>query len=112
MCEAIYQAAWAPVFSEDALQQLRSCVSDFRLIADIPGSGHRDPESDDSRHFVERSQMLPRDSEDVEPRQVSRFAPGFHIELRPDADYELCSVTFRRKHPVRKSRLPVCTAST
>jgi hypothetical protein len=51
--------------SEHVLQQLRSGVSDFRLIADISRSGHRHAEPDDPCHFVERSQMLPRDSEDI-----------------------------------------------
>src|SRR5438093_13524879 len=84
-CNAIHQAARVLVFSEDVLQQLRSGVSDFRLIADISRSRHRHTEPDDSRHSVERSQMLPRDSEDVERREVSRLAPRFHIELRSDA---------------------------
>src|SRR5579864_687366 len=39
-CDAIYQAARALVFPEDVLQQLRSGISDFRLIADISRSGH------------------------------------------------------------------------
>ena len=39
-CDAIHQAARVLVFSEDVLQQLRSAVSDFRLIADISRSGH------------------------------------------------------------------------
>src|SRR5436305_11822119 len=54
-CDAIHQAARALVFSEDVLQQLRSGVSDSRLIADISRSGHRRAEPDDPRHFVERS---------------------------------------------------------
>src|SRR5215831_9555069 len=81
-CDAIRQAARVLVFSEDVLQQLRSSVSDFRLIADISRSGHRYAEPDDPRHVVERSQLLPRDSEDIERREVSRLAPRFHIELR------------------------------
>jgi hypothetical protein len=32
--------------------------------------------------------MLPRDSEDVERREVSRLALRFHIELRADAPNE------------------------
>src|SRR5258705_13295875 len=74
-CDAINQAAGALVFSEDVLQQLRSGVSDFRLIADISRSGHGHAEPDDPRHFIQRSQMLPCDSEDVERREVSRLAP-------------------------------------
>src|SRR3984893_16153391 len=74
-CDAIYQAARALVFSEDVLQQLRSGVSDFRLIAEISGSGHRHAEPDNPRYFVERSQILPRDCEDIERREVSRLAP-------------------------------------
>ena len=69
--------------SEHVLQQLRSGVSDFRLI--VSRSGHRHAEPDDPCHFVERSQMLPRDGEDIERREVSRLAPRFHIELRADA---------------------------
>src|SRR6266849_1605813 len=57
-CDAIHQAARALVFSEDVLQQLRSGISDFRLIADISRSGHRHAEPDDPRHFVERCQVL------------------------------------------------------
>ena len=34
-CDAIHQAARALVFSEDVLQQLRSGISDLRLIANI-----------------------------------------------------------------------------
>src|ERR1700726_3213582 len=69
-CNAVYQAARALVLSEDVLQQLRSGVSDFRLIADISRGGHRHAEPDDPRYFVERSQMLPRDGQDVESREV------------------------------------------
>src|SRR5256886_8618145 len=104
-CHAIHQAAMVLVFSEDLLQQLRSGVSDFRLIADISRSGHRHAEPDDPRHFVERSQMLPRDSEDVERREVSRLAPRFYIELRADAPNEFCPVTFRGKHPAQKKQI-------
>src|SRR5580698_3235846 len=39
--DAIHEPARTLVFSEDVLQQLRSGVSDFRLIADIPRGGHR-----------------------------------------------------------------------
>src|SRR5216683_3249266 len=97
--DAIYQAARALVFSEDVLQQLRSGVSDFRLIADISRSGHRRAEPHDPRHFVERSQILPRDSQDVERREVSRLAPRFYIEFSTDAPNEFRLVTFRGKHP-------------
>src|SRR5438270_10245538 len=83
-CDAIYQAARALVFSEDVLQQLRSGVSDFRLIADISRSGHRRAQPHDPRHFADRFQILPRDSHDVEYREVSRLASCFYIEFRTD----------------------------
>jgi hypothetical protein len=67
-CDAIHQSARALIVSEDFLQELRSGVSDFRLIADISRSGHRNTEPDDPPHFVEGSQMLPRDCEDVRRR--------------------------------------------
>src|SRR5229473_5222376 len=86
--DAVHQAARALFFSESLLQQLRSGVSDFRLIADISRSGHRRAEPHDPRHFVERSQILPRDSQDVERREVSRLAPRFYIEFSTDAPNE------------------------
>jgi hypothetical protein len=94
------------------LQQLRSCVSNLRLIADITGSGDRDTKPDDSRHFIERSQVFSRDREDIERREMSRVAPGIHIELRADAPNEFRDATSVGSIPVRKSRLPVCAAST
>jgi hypothetical protein len=99
------EAARVLVFSEDVLQQLRSGVSDFRLIADISRSGHRHAEPDDPRHFVERSQMLPRDSEGVERREVSRLAPRFHIELRADAPDEFRRAAFGGKHSGQKKQI-------
>src|SRR5713101_9583323 len=71
-CDAIHQAARTLVFSKDVLQQFRSGVGDFRLIADISRSGHRHAEPDDPRHPVERSQMLTRDGKDVESRETGR----------------------------------------
>ncbi len=49
--------------------------------------------------------MLPRDSEGVERREVSRFAPCFHVEVRPDAPSEFRPVAFRGKHPGQKQQI-------
>lgn len=49
--------------------------------------------------------MLPRDREDVERREVRRFAPGLHIELRSDAPDELRRTPFRGKHPGQKEKI-------
>ncbi len=49
--------------------------------------------------------MLPRHSEDVERREVSRLAPRFHIELRADAPNEFRPVAFRGKHPAQKKQI-------
>src|SRR5207245_8449892 len=57
-CDAIHQAARALVFSKDVLQQLRSGVRDFWLIADISLGGYRHAEPADLRLFVARSQMM------------------------------------------------------
>src|SRR5438132_11187257 len=54
-CDAIHQAARALVSSENVLQQLRSGVSDSRLIADLSRGCHRHRRPDYPRHFVERS---------------------------------------------------------
>ena len=53
------------------------------MIANITGSSYRHSEPDDTRHFVERSQMFPRDSQDVERRQVSRLPSCFGISSFP-----------------------------
>src|SRR5437660_12383292 len=104
-CNAIHQAARVLVFSENVLQQLRSGVSDFRLIADISRSGHRHAEPNDPRYFVERSQMFSCDSKNVERREVSRFAPSFHIELGADAPNEFRAAAFRWKHSSQKKQI-------
>src|SRR5689334_9589150 len=71
--DAIHQPARVLIFSEDVLQQLRSGVGDFWLISHISRGGHRHAQPDDPGHFVERSQMLPCDRENVEGRKVSRL---------------------------------------
>ena len=75
------------------------------MIADISYSGHRYSEPDDPRHLVERSQMVPRDREDVECRQASRVAPSFHVELSANSTNESGCSTFRRKHPAEKEQI-------
>ena len=59
-CDFIHKADGIFVFTEDVLEQLRSTVSHSRLLADNSRSGHRYAKPNNSRHFVERSQMLPR----------------------------------------------------
>jgi hypothetical protein len=49
--------------------------------------------------------MLPRDREDVERREASRFAPCFNIELRADAPNKFRAVTFRGKHPGQEKQI-------
>src|SRR5258708_30623982 len=78
---SINQAAWVLLFSEYILQQLRSPVSHFRLIAKVRGCGYRHAEPYDAAHFVQGSQMLPRDSEGVEGRETCGFAPRLHANL-------------------------------
>lgn len=104
-CYSVNQPAGALIPPENVLQQLRSGVSDFRLIADISGGRHRNAETDDPFHFVERSQMLPRDSQDVERREAGSFASLFHTQLRAYAADELRPVTFRGKHPAQKQQI-------
>src|ERR1700722_3023409 len=103
-CNAIHQATWVFVLSEDALQQLRSSVSHFRLIVNIPRGRHGYAEPDDSRHFVERSQMFPCDCQGVERRQVSRLAPRFHIELRAHSPGKFRGTALRGKHSAQKKQ--------
>ena len=49
--------------------------------------------------------MLPRDSEDVEGREVSRLAPRFHVELRADAPDKFRRAAFGGKHPGQKKQV-------
>ena len=88
-CDSIHKAAGIFVFTEDVLEQLRSTVSHSRLLADISRSGHRYAEPDDPRHFVERSQMLPRDSEDIKCSEASCHASRLNIELHANTSNEL-----------------------
>jgi len=104
-CDSIHQATRTLVLSEDVSQQLRSSVRDFRLFADISRSGHRHAEANDALDSVERSQMLPRDSEDVERCEVSRLAASFHIEFRTDAPNEFRAVAFGGKHAAQKKQI-------
>jgi hypothetical protein len=53
-----------------------------------------------------------RDSENVERREVRRLAARFHIELRAPAPNDFCLAAFSGKHALKKSKLPVSTAST
>jgi len=104
-CDSIHQATRTPVLSEDVSQQLRSSVRDFRLFADISRGGHRHAEANDALDSVERSQMLPRDSEDVERRELSRLASSFHIEFRTDAPNEFRAMAFGGKHAAQKKQI-------
>src|SRR4029079_13121360 len=64
-----------------------------------------DAETNDSRHFVERSQMFSRDREGVERREVSCFASSFDVELGADAPDELCGTAFGWKHAGKKKQI-------
>src|ERR1700745_3140217 len=104
-CDSIHQATRTLVLSEDVSQQLRSRVRDFRLFAALSRSGHRHAEANDAFDSVERSQMLPRDSEGVERREVSRLASSFHIEFRTDPPNEFRAVAFGGKHATQKKQI-------
>ena len=49
--------------------------------------------------------MLPRDSEDIERREVSSLAPRFRIELRADPPNYFRRVALRGKHPAQKKQI-------
>src|SRR4029453_18078467 len=87
------------------LRQLRSGISDFWLIAPVSRSGDGHTEPDDSRHFVERSQMFSRHSQDVERGEMCSLASRFHIKLRADAPYKFCHAAFRGEHPGQKKQI-------
>lgn len=96
--DAKHQPARVLVFSKDVLQQLGSAVSDFGLVAEVSRGCNRNAEPDDASNFVERSQMLARDSEAVERRKMGCFASGFHIEFRADAPDEFPRAAFGGQH--------------
>ncbi len=51
--DAIHHASRVLLFAEDLLQELRSAIGDFRLIADITGRRDEHAEPDDPRHSIE-----------------------------------------------------------
>src|SRR6267142_6600357 len=75
------------------------------MVPDISRSGHQHAEPDDPRNFVERFQMLPHDSEDVDRSQVSGHAPRFHIEFRTDAPDEFRFAAYSGKHSGEKEQV-------
>src|SRR5215468_11834572 len=97
-CDSIHKAAGIFVFTEDALEQLRSTVSHSRLLPDVSRSGHRYAKPNNSRHFVERSQMLPRDSEGIERRQPSRLPARLHVDLSAHTPNEFRCAPLRGEH--------------
>ena len=111
-CDAIHQATRALVFSEDVLQQLRSGVSDFRLIADISRSGHRHAEPDDPRHFVERSQCCRATARMLSAARWAALRPASTSSSAPTRPMNFAPWPSVGSIPLRKNRLPVCTAST
>jgi hypothetical protein len=111
--DAIDRAAGALVPSEHVVQELRSAIGDFGVLADLAGGGHRDGETDDPPHLVERSQVAPRDRENVERGEVGRLPSRVDVELRSDPSDERRTASLRGKSiPLRRSRWSVCTAST
>src|SRR5437899_10166581 len=68
-------------------------------------SGHQDAEPDDPRNLVERSEMLPRDSEGVERCQVSGLASRLRVEFHTDAPDEFRFAAFSGKHSGEKEQV-------
>jgi hypothetical protein len=60
---------------------------------------------DDPRNFVQRSQVLPRDSQAVERCQVSGLASCLDVEFRADAPDEFRFAAYRGKHPSEKQQV-------
>src|SRR5882672_10252834 len=104
-CHTIDQPAWILVFSEDVLQQLRSGISDFWLIAHVSRSGDGHTEPNDSRHFVERAEMLLHHSERIKCCEMRRIPASFHIKVRTEASNEFRLAALRRKHPGQKKQI-------
>jgi hypothetical protein len=104
-CDSIHQAAGIFVLTEDVLEQLRSAISHSRLLPDISRSGHRYAESNNPRHFVERSEMLPRHSEGLERSQPRCLAARLGIELGANAPNEFRCVPFRGEHSAQEKQV-------
>ena len=56
--------------------------------------------------------MLPRDTEDVERGKFGRLASSVYVEFRADPPNEFRDPALLGSIPLRKSKLPDCTAST
>jgi len=78
--------------------QLRRAVRDLLMLPDISRSSHQHANANDPINSVERSQMLPCDSEAVECCQVSSLASRLQVEFRADAPDEFHFAAFGGKH--------------
>src|SRR5215472_12561125 len=73
-CHAVHHSTGILFLSKNVLQQFGRAISHFRLISNVAHRGHRNAESHDARHSIERSEMLSSDGKNIESREVSRFA--------------------------------------
>src|SRR5882762_3982681 len=96
--DASDQAGGIFVFAKDVLEQVGGAVGDFRMLADIAGSGYGDAEADDADNMIERSEMLAGDSEGVEGGNAGGLAASLHVELGADTADEFRRAAFCGKH--------------
>src|SRR5437867_2315993 len=95
-------AAGVSLSSKDILQHLRCGVGDLGLIANVSRCRHRDAEPDDTRHLVERSEMLSRHSEDIECRQMRCGPRRLEIELAAQTSCKPGRSVRHGKHAAQK----------
>ena len=103
--DTINQAAWILVFSEDVLQQVRSSIRDFRLIANISRSGDGDP----SRMIRVTLSSDPKCSRaTARALSAARYAalrPVSTSSSAPTRPTNFADAAFRGKHPGQKKQI-------
>src|ERR1700751_5696629 len=69
-CHAVHHSTGILFPSENALQQFGRAIGHLRLIANVAHGRHRNPKPHDSRHSIERSEMLSSYGKNIESREV------------------------------------------
>ena len=73
--------AGVSLLPKDILQHFRGRLRNLGLIAHVSGRGDRDTQPDDTRHLVERSEILSRHGEDIHRREMRRGPPRLDVDF-------------------------------
>lgn len=92
--------------AENISKQIRDSIPDSRLIDDlISGCCNEYSESNKASHSIERTEMLPRRSEDAKSGCVGGIPRRLYIELFANAAYVLRLVLDNREHSAQEEQV-------